>query len=124
MKTCQFCFATDEETKFDVSNKCKRCRNGISRYGLNTLQQREMYRRQDHKCAICETEEYPLHSGVGKSAVIDHQHFGSGEVRGILCPPCNALLGSLEKAVDDPSDIPDLMSKIQFYLTKEHYAKI
>jgi hypothetical protein len=117
MKTCQFCFATDEETKFDVSNKCKRCRNGISRYGLNTLQQREMYRRQDHKCAICETKEYPLHSGVGKSAVIDHQHFGSGEVRGILCPSCNALLGFLEKT-------PDLMSKIQLYLNKEPYAKI
>lgn len=44
---------------------------------------------QESKCAICNK---PLESENSKNIHVDHNHI-NGEIRGILCHNCNALLG-------------------------------
>jgi hypothetical protein len=60
------------------------------RYGITLEQLRAMYARQNHACAIC--------GRTGCELVVDHDHV-TGELRGLLCIPCNLILGLLR---DDP----------------------
>jgi hypothetical protein len=68
---------------------------------------------QDNSCAICKTpaDEIPHTAFKHNPLVIDHDHV-TGEIRGLLCPTCNSMLGH---AKDDPQI---LQSAIQ-YLTKQ-----
>ena len=68
-----------------------RDRERARRYGITLEQLREMYARQNNACAIC--------GRSGCELVIDHDHI-TGELRGLLCIPCNILLGLVR---DDPS---------------------
>lgn len=63
------------------------------RYGLTRDQVVEMHEKQGRACKICQAR-VPL-TGASRTelAVVDHCH-ASGVVRGILCRPCNLLLGS------------------------------
>lgn len=49
---------------------------------------------QNNSCAICKTPSASIPHSTFKynPLVIDHDH-STGEVRGLLCPTCNALLG-------------------------------
>jgi hypothetical protein len=67
-----------------------RDRERARRYGITLEQLREMQERQNHACAICKRG--------GCELVLDHDHV-TGEVRGLLCIPCNLILGLLR---DDP----------------------
>lgn len=49
---------------------------------------------QDYCCAICGRHEDMFKYGLG----IDHDH-SSGEVRGLLCTNCNALLGHAKDSI-------------------------
>ena len=65
---------------------CKPCRSmldRVTRYNITTEEFKEMVRTTPH-CPICGSEE-PL--------VVDHDHCTS-EVRGLICQPCNLLLGN------------------------------
>ena len=56
-----------------------------------------LHNKQDKKCAICKKEiELFLDR---KGGFIDHCHI-TGKVRGILCFPCNTLLGYIESKID------------------------
>ena len=68
-----------------------RDRERARRYGITLEQLHEMYARQNNACAIC--------GRSGCELVIDHDHI-TGELRGLLCIPCNILLGLVR---DDPS---------------------
>jgi hypothetical protein len=58
-------------------------------YGITTEQRDEMLKSQDYRCAICRSE----HSGrKGMNWCVDHCHT-TKKVRGVLCHPCNSLLG-------------------------------
>ena len=64
--------------------------DGLRRkYGITIEQWEEMFKEQGMCCAICKAEE-PRH-GSG-SFVVDHCH-SELYVRGILCGPCNAMIG-------------------------------
>jgi hypothetical protein len=63
-----------------------RDRERARRYGITLEQLREMQERQNHACAICKRG--------GCELVLDHDHV-TGEVRGLLCIPCNLILGLL-----------------------------
>lgn len=65
-----------------------RCANQASKarqYGLTVTQYRSLLDEHGGACAICGATVEILH--------IDHCH-RSGEVRGLLCPPCNLGLGN------------------------------
>lgn len=64
----------------------KRRRDLQARYGMTLEQWETMLEEQDCRCAICHTKS------PGKHWHTDHCHT-TGEVRGILCYKCNALLG-------------------------------
>jgi len=87
--------------------RCNPCRNGIQRYGLSSVAQKAMLDGQDGKCALC-TRSISF-NGTTKvnSAVVDHDH-ETGVVRGILCAPCNGVLGTVEVKIG----VPKLMEYI------------
>lgn len=116
MRICKWCGASEEETYFDARGlQCKRCRNGLKRYGLHTKQQEELFEKQNKKCAFCGTDQLALHVGRGnKSAVVDHCH-ETGRVRGIVCGVCNGLFGGFEKVRNLVKE-EDFMKKLNEYL--------
>lgn len=58
------------------------------RYGLTYEQWEAMRETEGHRCMICGITEDEL----GKRLDVDHCH-ESGKVRGLLCNPCNTMLG-------------------------------
>jgi hypothetical protein len=77
------------------------------KYGI-TLEQRDaMFAEQGHACAICGTAA-PARSNKHQNWAVDHDH-RTGAVRGILCHPCNLLLGNA-------LDSPDTLAKAIRYL--------
>lgn len=64
----------------------------LKKYGLSWEQYQALLLLQNNRCALCETDE-PRGQG---SWHIDHNH-DTGEVRGLLCHPCNTSLGVWEK---------------------------
>lgn len=69
-----------------------RATNLKMKYGITQNDYEKMLYNQEHKCAICSRNmnEY------GKIFCIDHNHI-TGEIRGLLCDPCNFGLGFYEK---------------------------
>lgn len=63
------------------------------KYGVTEEVFAELLATQAGRCAICDTT-----TPGGRGWAVDHHH-GSGRVRGILCPNCNAGLGMFR---DDP----------------------
>lgn len=64
-----------------------------SQYGLADGQYEAMYEAQGGRCAICRWA-----TGKTRRLSVDHDH-KTGYVRGLLCRPCNSMLGHLR---DDP----------------------
>ena len=64
-----------------------------NRYGLTEAEYDEMLAAQGGLCAIC------LGEGDRRGLTVDHAH-GAGDVRGILCHPCNIALGLLDDSED------------------------
>lgn len=63
-------------------------------YGLGPGDYDRLYEAQDNVCAICRRA-----TGSARRLSVDHDH-KTGTVRGLLCRPCNDMLGHLK---DDPS---------------------
>jgi len=59
----------------------------MTRYGISEDYYNILYKNQDGKCLICKEKRNKL--------CIDHDHI-TGEVRGLLCIKCNAMLGHIE----------------------------
>jgi hypothetical protein len=72
-------------------------------YGLTVERWEEIFESQGSSCAICKARETSLHWCV------DHDH-ETGEVRGILCSPCNVLIGM---AKDHPQVLDDAKEYLQ-----------
>lgn len=66
------------------------------RYGLTREDYEALLEEQGHACAICKTPDDGLWWGV---FVVDHDH-DTGKVRGLLCSPCNTLLGGARDRTD------------------------
>jgi len=69
--------------------KKARASNLMRNYGMTVDEWNAMFAEQNYRCAICGSKD-PLNS-TG-TFVVDHCHT-NGHVRGILCGPCNSLLG-------------------------------
>ncbi len=75
-------------------------RDRVLRYGLRPDEYRALLAQQDFRCAVCRHE---LVDAVAQSALdapnVDHCH-DSGQIRGILCHPCNLGIGHLKNDPD------------------------
>jgi hypothetical protein len=79
------------------------------RYGITQEQYEGMLEKQNHRCAICETDT------VGRNHTafhVDHNH-DTGKVRGLLCDKCNRGLGYF-------NDNPDFLKKASEYLNENN----
>lgn len=77
------------------------------RYGLTKAQWEDMYATQLGLCAICRKRE---------ASAVDHCH-ESKKVRGLLCNPCNMILGILEAD-------PPIVERFARYLKRYNGAMI
>jgi len=60
------------------------------RYNITQEQLETLDTLRSHGCMICKA------SPIEKSLAIDHDHI-TGDIRGLLCVPCNTSLGWLER---------------------------
>lgn len=99
MKRCPGCHTDLPVSAFHRSSynadgcvsRCKTCRyldSAASRYGLTRAEVHMLQAQQGGRCAIC--RRLP----TVRRLVIDHCH-DTGEVRGLLCDPCNLGIGNL-----------------------------
>lgn len=65
-----------------------------STYGLAPGQYEALYEAQGGVCYICRRA-----TGASRRLSVDHDH-KTGEVRALLCRPCNSLLGHVRDDVD------------------------
>ena len=142
MKTCTKCgntkskseFYLHKHTKDKLASLCKQCykeneqnwkinnpeaykescrrRNLKKKFGITLEYYESMYTKQEGKCACC-GKEHPNKSISG--LVVDHSHT-TGEVRELLCSPCNTALGLLK---EDTEIINNLLKYI-----RKHNGKV
>lgn len=82
------------------------------KYGISLAEYDQLLAEQNNGCAICaKTPEQN-----GRRLAVDHNH-ETGEVRGLLCSPCNQGIGLLQ-------DNPAVVSKAAAYLMERgNYAR-
>jgi hypothetical protein len=66
-----------------------------ARYNLTQEDYTTLLVRQNHKCAICGTDQEEL---PNKKLYVDHDH-ETGKVRELLCHNCNVSLGLLKESI-------------------------
>ena len=90
----EYCKKTDYHRKrYQDIKEAERWRHVAKKYGISPEEYTEIFERQGGKCATCGTTD----SGK-KPFCVDHDH-SNGHVRGLLCTPCNQMIGH---AKDDP----------------------
>lgn len=60
----------------------------MTKYGITVAERDTLFKVQGCVCAICKTDSPDI-----RGWAVDHCH-GTNEVRGILCHPCNLILGN------------------------------
>jgi hypothetical protein len=91
---------TEEQAARNRKSSSLKCK-----YGITLDDYEAMQLLQQNRCAICGYE----HS---RGLVIDHCH-ETGKVRGLLCQPCNMLLGAAK-------DSPSVMGEAVIYLMRNN----
>ena len=116
VKTCKHCESVKDDScfyrffdkwtnKYYLSARCKPCHQEYKqsnkntprnrkaeklqlRYALTYEQWEDMRYAENYRCMICGISE----DEIDKRLDVDHCH-KSGKVRGMLCNPCNTMLG-------------------------------
>lgn len=78
----------------------------LKKYGLSTTGYTRLLVMQGNVCAICKQPPAEVNG-----LVVDHNHV-TGEVRGLLCSPCNTALGLFK-------DSPDIIDSAVAYLEEK-----
>jgi len=105
-----FCSANCKQNSYTADGRYAgktRARYLKNKYGLTVEQVDEMCLVG---CAICGTTEW---TGKHKIGYVDHDH-ATGEVRGILCAPCNVGIGMF-------GDDPERMRRAADYVELRHH---
>ncbi len=106
MKPCKDCVAEGRDTtrpaiwpgprctthhrKIAKQRKIQNHRRRVENvYGITGEQYDALYEAQGGVCGICRVA-----NGTTKKLAVDHDH-QTGEVRGLLCGPCNLMIGRL-----------------------------
>ena len=76
----------------------------LSKYGLTQEAYNQILLKQEGKCAICKTPFIDINPNI------DHCHT-TGLVRGLLCSPCNIVLGYVEKSEKRTSNFYQRMTE-------------
>lgn len=95
--------ATHHREKVTQDKRAAWERRILQTYGITGEQYDELLKAQGGTCFICRRA-----NGASRKLAVDHDH-KSGYVRGLLCRPCNNLLGHLR-------DDPDAAHRVFWYL--------
>ena len=63
-------------------------KRNLRRYNMSVADYNAMFQKQEGRCAICLKHQ----SEIKLRLYVDHDH-ETGKVRGLLCKPCNSVLG-------------------------------
>lgn len=122
LRTCRVCGESKPLSDYSLRKdsqkhrpECKPCRSRARQalhYGITVGDIEALIQEVGNSCMICGThaDDVPHTSFKHNPLVIDHDHT-TGEVRGLLCPTCNAGLGHFK-------DSPELLLKAALYLQK------
>lgn len=111
---CKVCSASRSQARNarpDVRRSSQAAKR-LARYGISPERYEQLLTKQGGQCAICGQQD---HRGRGAFCV-DHDHV-TGAVRGLLCMPCNSLLG---QAGDDL----DVLRAAVNYLERHHHDQV
>jgi len=78
----------------------------LKKYGINNEQYNSLIKKQNNKCAICNTQD----NNFRKKLSVDHDH-KTGKIRGLLCYKCNLILGNANDSIE-------ILNKAKKYLKK------
>lgn len=82
-------------------------------YGISAEEYEALYKAQGGHCAICERS-----TGRTRRLAVDHNH-KTGEVRGLLCKPCNSYgIGMFAR------DNPEILDRAANYLRNPPADKV
>lgn len=122
---CKQCMKTDAITSYQsrkeevlAAHKEKYCakknreKHLMANYGMTAEEWNKMFAAQNHRCAICGSQ-HPMHNNG--HFVVDHCH-DLNFVRGILCGPCNSMLGLAK-------DEPDILFDAAMYLWSRSHGE-
>lgn len=79
------------------------------RYGISREQYEELFLKQGGGCAVCGAATA---TSRARFLCVDHDH-ETGEIRGLLCTPCNLAIGYLK-------DDPELLAGAARYVTQRN----
>lgn len=107
-----FSFRNDNKKYRTACKSCHSKQTNAGRYNVTIKYVQELKQAQGGCCAICGSHESDLshEAFVHSPLVIDHDH-DTGEVRGLLCPSCNVILGHAK-------DNPQILLNAVSYLVK------
>jgi hypothetical protein len=90
---CKACWSIYNKKRYDDPKYVEQHRsNHLKRkYGITLADYETMLASQNNSCAICKSESPKRNS---QYFMVDHNH-QTGEVRGLLCHPCNSAIGLL-----------------------------
>lgn len=94
-----------------TQNNYEKIRNNklLRKFGITLEQYKQMLDKQDGGCKICQIKDPGQ-----RDFAVDHDH-KTNKIRGLLCGPCNTLLGLAKEKVDT-------LSKAIEYLKDTTYA--
>ena len=93
-------------TRSEERRRAQRIQATLKKYGITEEQYNKLAAKQGGVCALC--GKPPTGNGPNKRLAVDHHH-DSGQVRGLLCGPCNTGLGLFR-------DDPDVLAAAARYL--------
>jgi hypothetical protein len=79
----------------------------MNTYGLEQGEYERIYKEQGGTCAICQKA-----TGKTKRLAVDHDH-DTGLVRGLLCGPCNQLVGYFRNSSEAFRRAADYLDRAQ-----------
>ena len=94
-----------------VCRPCRRVDWAWSKFGLHSVSLPTFYEEHGSCCGICGVANGPSRWTGHDGLVIDHDH-ETGELRGLLCSPCNNAIGLLG---DDPERIRAAANYVAIY---------
>lgn len=93
----------NNKVKVNLKNENNRL---LREYGITLERRNAMLEHQNHCCAICNRHQNTLKNKLN----VDHNHT-TGQVRDLLCNPCNQALGYAQES-------PEILNKMIKYLAR------
>lgn len=111
-KICKNCHSIESKKHYNYEKK--RNQHLERRYNISQEDYDLMFKKQGEKCAICGRGEKQ------NSLSVDHDH-ETGEIRGLLCPPCNRAIGILGDDIVGVERALHYLKRGSYRLSWDHY---